>query len=130
MNRRGEEGATPFRTGRFFTIGHNWYVATRENRNLGPFPSLDRARAGLAQYLASLAVSDLQTETTSLATASRVSETMVSEFSVFLERLNAVGHAAAIAWANGRQRELEEYPYSPEEKRERLTAISVILQQF
>ncbi len=47
MNRRGEEGAIPFRTGRFFTIGHRWYVATRNDRDLGPFPSRDRARQAL-----------------------------------------------------------------------------------
>ncbi len=49
-NRRGESGAVPFRSGRFFTVGDKWYFATREGEDVGPFDELHQARAALVEY--------------------------------------------------------------------------------
>ncbi len=86
MNRRGEGGPAPFRGGRFFTIGHRWYVATRSDRDLGPLASRDRARVILAQYLSGLAVSNIEEGDASPVTGSTDSARMVSELSLFLHR--------------------------------------------
>lgn len=56
-NRKGESGPTPFRSGRMFSIGAEWYFATREG-DKGPFPSREEAEAELALYLREKATED------------------------------------------------------------------------
>lgn len=51
-NRKGEAGGkTWFRTDRFFAIGIDWYVITREGRSLGPFKSKLAAEQNLVRYI-------------------------------------------------------------------------------
>lgn len=49
--RLGESGPIPFRTGRFFNVGVNWYFATREAIDQGPFRSRSEAESALTQYI-------------------------------------------------------------------------------
>ena len=49
-HRKGETGAVPYRSGRFFSAEGSWFFATREGDDLGPFDSLQQARAGLVAY--------------------------------------------------------------------------------
>ena len=49
-HRQGEAGPIPFRTGRFFNVGANWYFATREAIDQGPFRSRNEAEAALSKY--------------------------------------------------------------------------------
>lgn len=49
-NRKGEEGFVPFRTGRIFSIGPEWYFATREGDE-GPYSSRKEAEAELTVYI-------------------------------------------------------------------------------
>ena len=49
--RQGESGAVPFRTGRFFNVGVNWYFATREAIDQGPFYSRKEAETALTKYI-------------------------------------------------------------------------------
>lgn len=50
--RKGEEGqGIPFRTGRFFCVGLEWYFATREGIDRGPYPSKQEAEAELHMYI-------------------------------------------------------------------------------
>lgn len=49
--RTGEPEKTWFRTERFFTIGSEWFVATREGTQVGPFLSRQAALKSLAPYL-------------------------------------------------------------------------------
>ena len=51
-NRRGEGEKTYFRCDRYFTVGHEWYASTRENKNLGPFLHHTDAKIALARYVA------------------------------------------------------------------------------
>ncbi len=50
-HRLGEAGSIPFRTGRFFNVGANWYFATREAIDQGPFHSRNEAEAALSKYI-------------------------------------------------------------------------------
>lgn len=50
-NRAGENGRTPFRTGRFFNVGTNWYFATREAIDQGPYNSKSEAESALTKYI-------------------------------------------------------------------------------
>jgi hypothetical protein len=130
MNRRGENGDVPFRTGRFFTIGHLWYVATREDRDLGPFPTRDRARAVLAEHLARQSVSEVEEDDDSPVTGSDISGPMITEFRYFVEREQQIGHTAAMDWAAERYQRIELESMPADEKRERLAALGLILEQF
>ncbi|MBZ2170124.1 MULTISPECIES: DUF6316 family protein [Marinobacter] len=49
--RTGEAGPTPFRSSRFFSVGSQWYFATREGFDSGPFASRERAETGLRRFL-------------------------------------------------------------------------------
>ena len=50
-HRKGELGAVPFRSGRFFYIDSKWYFACREGKEVGPFPSKQAAERALAEYI-------------------------------------------------------------------------------
>ncbi len=50
-HRKGELGAVPFRSGRFFYIDSKWYFACREGKEVGPFPSKQAAEIALAEYI-------------------------------------------------------------------------------
>lgn len=52
MERRiGETGLLPFRTGRVFNVGSEWFFAVREGEDCGPFKSMQEARSELNQFL-------------------------------------------------------------------------------
>ncbi len=51
VNRNGESGPVPFRSGRFFNVGSAWYFATREALDQGPYPSRQEAETALAMYI-------------------------------------------------------------------------------
>ena len=42
-----------FRSCRYFTVGHQWFAATREGGNVGPCSSVDDLEPRLAQFLTS-----------------------------------------------------------------------------
>ncbi len=56
-NREGESGPAPFRSGRMFSIGTDWYFATREG-DRGPFRTREEATAELALYMRNKATED------------------------------------------------------------------------
>ena len=51
LNRKGEVGAVPFRSGRFFNIGGGWYFSCRGGVNKGPFDSRHLAEVSLTEHL-------------------------------------------------------------------------------
>jgi len=52
VNRRAEQGGTYFRGGRYFTVGHEWYVTLRHGLEIGPFPDREEAELTLARHVA------------------------------------------------------------------------------
>lgn len=60
INRRSEEPATYFRTDRYFTVGHEWYITKREGGYLGPYLTKKEAELALAKRIAFLFVVDGQ----------------------------------------------------------------------
>ena len=60
--RRSEGHAPFFRSDRYFTVGHEWYVTKREGGHLGPYLSRDEAERALAKHVAVLLQLDGQTE--------------------------------------------------------------------
>jgi hypothetical protein len=51
QHREGEAGMIPFRTGRFFNVGGNWYFTTPEAIDQGPYASRQEAEAALVHFL-------------------------------------------------------------------------------
>lgn len=52
--RKGESGAIPFRTGRFFTVDSKWFFTTREGNNHGPYNSKDDAEVNLEFFIGNI----------------------------------------------------------------------------
>ena len=50
-NRRGERGHIPFRSGRFFSVGGEWFFSTREGEDRGPYPNREVAEAALLNFV-------------------------------------------------------------------------------
>lgn len=50
-HRIGENGLLPFRTGRVFNVGTEWFFAVREGKNCGPFENKQDAENELNLYL-------------------------------------------------------------------------------
>ena len=49
--RSGESQASPYRTGRFYSVDNEWYFSVREAKDQGPFPSKISAEKSLIEYL-------------------------------------------------------------------------------
>lgn len=54
MLRKGESGAIPFRTGRFFNVDSKWYFSSREGVDHGPYNSKLDAEANLDFFIHSV----------------------------------------------------------------------------
>lgn len=57
-HRSGEQGAIPFRSGRFFNIESDWYFACRGQQNQGPYNSRQEAEAALTLYIREIKTQD------------------------------------------------------------------------
>lgn len=51
QHRDGEAGPIPFRSGRFFNIGSEWYFACREGMDRGPFSTRHMAEKALEEHI-------------------------------------------------------------------------------
>lgn len=51
MNRTGEAGNCPGRSGRFFQKADYWYYTTREGVDIGPFDSQGEAETGVSDFI-------------------------------------------------------------------------------
>ena len=52
LYRRSDGYAPFFRSDRYFTVGHEWYVTKREGGHLGPYLSQEEAQRALAKHVA------------------------------------------------------------------------------
>lgn len=59
-NRKGENGPVPFRSGRFFAVAGQWFFATREGMDHGPFENKEEAEAELRLFLRGVATAGEQ----------------------------------------------------------------------
>jgi len=50
-HRKGELGAVPYRSGRYFYIDNKWYFSCREGREKGPYDSKEEAEMALLAYI-------------------------------------------------------------------------------
>lgn len=50
-SRHGEQGAVPFRSGRFYCVENEWWFAIRRGPDRGPFPTKAAAKQSLIEFL-------------------------------------------------------------------------------
>ena len=50
-SRHGETGAIPYRTGRFYSVGTEWWFAIRKGPDMGPYENKVQARQALIEFL-------------------------------------------------------------------------------
>lgn len=132
-NRRSDPPVTFFRSSRYFTVGHEWYVTTREGRNLGPFSTRDEAElAGVEQvarhYLVSHGgVAKLYDHDEDGVTEF---ELMVREMLAGLEQHQLRSENIAFVWTTQRIDELERYPDKQTHTAARIKALEYLLDQW
>ena len=51
QHRQGESGSIPFRSGRIFNVGMQWYFTTREGIDRGPFEDRNDAEVELRLFV-------------------------------------------------------------------------------
>ena len=51
VNRDDELGPVPFRSGRFYSVGNQWYFAVRDMADQGPFHGRANAEKALKDFL-------------------------------------------------------------------------------
>lgn len=51
QNRKGESTQGAVRSDRFFSVGSEWYFATREGASIGPFGDKGEAEKGLQDFV-------------------------------------------------------------------------------
>lgn len=50
-NRHSEQGAIPFRSGRYYCIDSEWWFAIRRGPDQGPYVTKSAAKQGLIEYI-------------------------------------------------------------------------------
>ena len=51
LNRSDESGAVPFRSGRFYSVGTDWFFAVRRGVDQGPYESKETAKDALVNFI-------------------------------------------------------------------------------
>lgn len=51
MNRKGESGGVPFRSGRFYNVGDEWFFAIRRGEDKGPYKTKQSAKDALVNFI-------------------------------------------------------------------------------
>lgn len=125
--RQGEKGDVPFRSGRFFSVGVEWYAATREGPDLGPFASQDEAKIAVQDYIERLASSHSEAEGSAPNEDAIRAEVRVEELRQFMKRRDAQGLTAARLWAKDRIKRLQGEPMPFAERHERLSVLRYLL---
>lgn len=127
--RSGEKGDVPFRSGRFYSVGVDWYAATREGRDLGPFASRDDAQSAIADYISKLAPKTASGAHGAPANNAGYAELRVEELRQFMKRRDNHGLTAARLWAKDRMRQIEAQAMPFDERQKRLGILRYLLNQ-
>jgi hypothetical protein len=129
VRRFGEKGQAPLRTGRIYSVGTEWYAATRGGEDLGPFTSEEEARLAVGDYLTELLEGEDRLAGATAAERADRAEMRLQEVRDFLHRRESEGPAAARLWAEQRLEQLDREPMASPERRERRSALEDLLSQ-
>ena len=105
LDRASEHGRSFFRSGRYFTVGHEWYALLREDRNLGPYVTREQAEMALASHLAACCletIGSIQKIGSGNDRDPTVLELLVQELAACREHCRVRSENSAYAWAKQR----------------------------
>lgn len=128
VKRHGEEGNFPFRSGRFYSVGSDWFAMTREGYELGPFRSREEAKMAVAAYVAEHSKAEAQSTASELSQESDSIEARVQELREFMRVREEQGVAAALQWAKDRVIRFQVEPLPPSEREDRLAALNYLIE--
>lgn len=126
--RQGEKDNIPFRSGRFYSVGSEWYATTREGRELGPFRSREDVKMAVAAYVAELSALEGQPTASEISHESDSIEARVQELREFMRVREEQDLAAALQWARDRILRFQVEPMPPRERQDRLAALNYLIE--
>lgn len=132
-NRRNDHRQTYFRAGRYFTIGHEWYVTLREGDDMGPYPDRDVAEMALAMRVAGDCVESpggIARLFGNNEECASLFEIMVREMADGLEQRKLRSDNCAYVWARQRLDELYRHPAQQTHPVVRSKALNYLLYQM
>lgn len=112
LNRGPEHDRVYFRCGRYFTVGHEWYVTLREEKDIGPYASRDEAELALACHVTAcfLAAGHIGQLDAHGGRDATVLEVLVQELASCQEQARLRNENSAYVWAQQRLDEFAEHP--------------------
>ena len=130
LNRGLERRRAYFRCGRFFTVGHEWYVSVREGKDLGPYTSRHAAEMALACHVTNCFVSASghigQLDAHGGRDATML-EVLVQELASCREQARLRNENSAYIWAQRRLEEFDEHPQDHDHADVRASALRYFL---
>jgi hypothetical protein len=106
-SRRNETQGVYFRSNRLFAVNHDWYFATREGENKGPFKDRNQAELALAAFIARcISEGDSHSVATRNGDGNEVLNDMVEEARDLMQIIQSHGITRACVWAYDRIRSL------------------------
>jgi len=127
-NTRSETDGVYFRSNRLFTVNHDWYFATREGENKGPFKDRKQAELALAAFVARC-MSEGTSHSVSPKTGDRNEELndMVEEAQDLMQIMQKQGITRACVWAYGRIQTLKGTDHKTRHPMRRIEVIEYLL---
>jgi len=132
-NRRTEPEQIFFRGGRYFTVGHEWFVTLREGIDLGPFLHQETAELAAARHIADICIdspggiADLFHHAETEATAF---EMLVRELVEGLEQRLLRSDNCAYVWTQQRLDSLHRRPGNRTHVSVRIRALEYLMDEF
>lgn len=132
-NRRTEPERIFFRGGRYFTVGHEWFVTLREGIDLGPFLRQETAELAAARHIAGACIdspggiADLFHHTETEATEF---EMLVRELVEGLEQRLLRSDNCAYVWTQQRLDSLRRHPEKQTRVSTRIRALEYLMDEF
>lgn len=132
-NRRSEPPRTFFRCGRYFTVGHEWYVTNREGIDLGPYKDREQAELALAMHVTACCFA----RTGGIAELRRRAqqgltrfEALVAEMVGCWEQRRLRSANCAYVWTQQRLQRLYESPQGTDHLESRMRALRYMLSRL
>ena len=111
QDRTSKRGRSFFRSGRYFTVGHEWYALLREDKTLGPYATGEEAEMALASYMADCCLKNFRSIQQMSSVHDRdptVLELLVQELASCREHCRVRSENSAYAWAKQRLTDFDE----------------------
>lgn len=132
-NRIAKHRRAFFRSGRYFTVGHEWYASLRADKHLGPYVTREEAEMALASHLTACCLESFFSIRQMTSRDDRdptVLELLVQELAACREHCRVRSENSAYAWAKQRLTEFDEHPDEHDHVKIRARALRHFLREL